>query len=169
MNIEVYRQEFFRLANALMGRPGSVAEWVAMSVLGVVVFVLILTLVGRAFNCAMADPGRVLATGVATALLLTVVAVVSNVHLVPFMGDWTWRYAITFGIAVLVFGGGAVPMGRVFIKGSYNQVLFAMLIALAAAALAMTMTRAGFRAARAGDQGLAPARDRLEQAKETLR
>ncbi len=152
----------------LFGHPGSMAEWATMATLGIALFVLILTIVGRAFGCAMADPGRCLAMLIVTAGLPLAAVAVAGVHLVPLPGGEFARRAIPIALALAAVGAAVVPIGRAVLKGSYAKVLMALLIAGAAAALGMTMARAGFRAARAGEEGLAPARERLEQARETM-
>lgn len=155
--------EFAQLARIATGQPESLAEQITVGVAGALAFAVVLLVVGRAFQCAMSEPGRVMATLTILLLVAGMTAAVSRLGLVPMLDHAVACVWVPVGLTVLALAGIGVPAGCFLLKGSYGKTLTAVALALAAALAAMTLVRAGFGVFRAGDAGLAPARSRQEQ------
>ena len=92
----------------------------------------------------------------------------AGLYLTPASAGPILNAAIPSTLCLAVLFGLVIPMVRLLIKGKYSQVAFSLLISLAAAAAAVALASAGFRAARAGNKNFDKVKERTESMRNIL-
>ena len=151
-----------RLLRRALMNPATETEFLVALILAAVVFVVILNKVGSSLGLIMANTGRSIL--VLALLLLVNGLVLGFVSRVYAPSGW-----ILLGGAAILIVVVIAPCTSFIQKGSYASSLFALLIGLAAAAVAVAFVHAGFQAFSGGGKSVGKGLDHNREVEQFLR
>lgn len=142
-----------QIVRELIGATGSATEYNVLLGVAIVAFLFALFNISAAMGSTMATPLRVLGVAVVGGYLVMGATVATQLYLVPNLHSspmLPWLPLIVAGLVTLLL---VAPLAKWLLSSGYFDAVFALVLSVAAAALVVVMTRAGFNAFREGDKG----------------
>jgi len=151
--LALWIREAEQVLREMIGSVGSGTEYNVLLGLAILGFLFALFNISAAMGSTMSTPLRIVAVGVVGGYLVMAAVVATRLYLVPALHSspmLPWLPLIVAGVVTLLL---VAPLAKWILQSGYFEAVFALVLSVAAAALVVVMTRAGFNAFRHGDKG----------------
>lgn len=147
--MDLWMAHFENLLIWMLGSPSTQLEVVALSVAGILTFLLILTKVGDLLGAGISSAGRSCAVLVFTLAAWFALTAAGEIYGAPKMAHELVHW-IPIASAVLVVLVISVPLTRLFQNAKYRKGLLLIVLSIAASLAVILLVGAAFGAAREG-------------------
>lgn len=150
--MEIWLRELSEIVQLLLGKPGSLTEYIVLLVLVVIVLLFAMTFVGSATRIPnLGLVRRALALVVGLGCLICVWVAVQR-HALPFVETPWLRHAVSIGIPVLAGLLVVIPVQQAIFRSGYAATLITFVASLALAGLFIILAHAVLGAVRGGEK-----------------
>jgi hypothetical protein len=160
--MEIWLQELSEIVQLLLGKPGSLTEYVILLALVIIVLLFAMSLVGSATripNLGLFRRALALIAGIG---FLIWVWVAVQRHALPYVETPWLRHAVSIGIPVLAGLAIVTPVQQAILRSGYTATLITFVASLALAGLFIVLAHAVLDAVRGGGEDSRSIKQRTE-------
>jgi hypothetical protein len=148
----------------LLGRPADPTEFIALVVVGALVFLILFNVIGKLLSLPVTGSAWTLLTLIVLTVVASAASAAALVYLAPIevvreAGLVPWLPFAASLLAILIV---VVPAMRLIHRSHYGESLVAILMGVAALAAALALTHAAYGALKSGDQEFERTRERTD-------
>ncbi|MBN2301530.1 MAG: hypothetical protein JXN60_03335 [Lentisphaerae bacterium] len=163
-----WTSQLIRFARFCAGDPATNLQMAITLIIAMIAMVVSLESYARSFKFPVRDSNRCIGVFLVGALACSFAAITGAIYIAPKFASHELRTAVPLVFSAIAIAAVVTPFAVFVFKGSYMKTLSGIFLSIAAAVVAVLMTKAVFTAVRKGEGDLDKTRTRKERMREVL-
>lgn len=166
--MSAWTSQLVKIAKFCAGNPETNIEMAIILIIAMIAIVISFESYARSFKFPVRDVNRFLGIFLVGVLACFLAAIIGAIYIAPQLTDPALRAAMPFICAAVALIAIVAPFAVFMLKGPYMKTLSGLFLSIAAAVVAVLMTKAVFTAVRKGSGDFDKTRSRKERINEVL-